>query len=90
MFTNGIIFISDFTIPIVIYIYICCVHIYYSVIANKNVVSSFGIFEKYNSEDEAKVKLCENPFLNCQKVQQPGQQQQQQGPKVTSQPMVRV
>ena len=64
---------------------------YHDVIANKNVVSSFGIFEKYNSEDEAKVKLCENPFLNCQKVQQPGQQQQQQqGPKVTSQPMVRV
>ena len=32
---------------------------YHDVIANKNVVSSFCIFENYNSEDEAKVKLFE-------------------------------
>ena len=43
------------------------VYTYHDVVVNHKVVSSFGIFEKYNSEDEAKIKLCETPFLNCKK-----------------------
>ena len=41
------------------------VYKYHDLVTSKHVLSTVGVFEKYGSKEEAKVKLCEAPYLNC-------------------------
>ena len=41
------------------------VYKYHDLVTSKHVLSTVGVFEKHGSKEEAKVKLCESPYLNC-------------------------